>query len=214
MEIVTKPSLSIVYSQEQNMSLAQTQFIDWEKVPRVGVPIIDYEHKQLVVLINKLHHSVTSGVVSKSELLQIMLDLFDYTVYHFNAEDKLMAEVGYPHRENHGKKHDNLQGEILDFASSFFEYEVDVREDLLEVLKTWLVEHIIKSDKPIKLHIDKRGIDPNQFVQSDFHKKKEKPPTLADAFLEIKKNRNQIAKLQSKILTLEKKLSKSPSSNG
>jgi hypothetical protein len=41
-------------------------FIDWETVPKVGVPVIGFEHKQLVVLINRLYQSVASGVVSKT----------------------------------------------------------------------------------------------------------------------------------------------------
>ncbi|MBF0382287.1 MAG: hemerythrin family protein [Magnetococcales bacterium] len=195
------------------MGFAQTQFIDWDKVPRVGVPVIDFEHQQLVIIINKLYNSVTSGVVSRSELLQIMLDLFDYTVYHFTAENKIMVEVGYPQAEQHSKKHESLQEQILDFASSFFEYEVDVREDLLQVLKTWLVEHIVKSDQPIKQHLVKCGIDPNRFAHSETQKNEKKALTLTDAFLEIKKNRSEIAKLRSEISALERQLRNSNKKN-
>ncbi len=170
----------------------ESSFIDWKTVPRVGVPFIDEEHKQLVDIINKIYESVSSGVVSKPDLLRIMMELFDYTVFHFDNEDKVMNEVGYPQRDDHLKQHDKLQQQVLDFTTSFFEFEVDVRKNLLDVLKSWLVVHIENTDQPLSDFIVSKGLDPKMFSKSGKDTQDKKPLTLQDAFLEIKKSNQEV----------------------
>ncbi len=184
----------------------ESSFIDWTKVPRVGVPFIDEEHKQLVDIINKIYESVSSGAASKPDLLSIMMELFDYTVFHFDNEDKVMDEVGYPQRDEHLQQHDKLQQQVLDFTTSFFEFEVDVRKNLLDVLKTWLVVHIENTDQPLSDFIVGRGLDPEMFSKSSNDAKDKKPLTLQDAFLEIKKSNQEVKKALSELVKAKKEI--------
>lgn len=178
-------------------------FIFWQDVPKVGIPIIDSDHKKLVEIINQLYYSIIVEKLNKPALLNILLELFDYTVHHFKTEENIMQNYDMPGREEHKIYHDNLQNQVLDFASIFFEYDVDVRKDLLDFLKQWLVVHIEKSDRLIADFIHKNGysVEMSNDCRPDFSIKKKM--TLQDAFLEIRRAHQEINRLKDRLDRLE-----------
>jgi methyl-accepting chemotaxis protein len=119
---------------------------EWSKRFEIGVPSIDAQHKRLFELANNLHIAMTVGK-GRDVLKQSLEDLVNYTVTHFQAEEQLMRRSGYPGLAGHAAMHDALTGKVRDFAAQFGAGGVSVSLELMQFLRDWLYQHILKSDK-------------------------------------------------------------------
>ena len=64
----------------------------WEDKYKVGVKEFDEQHKKLIELINKLYDAMKQGH-GKDVLKSIVNDLFEYTKYHFETEEKILCRL-------------------------------------------------------------------------------------------------------------------------
>lgn len=122
------------------------EFIEWSDSMSTGVKVVDDDHKILLSLLNKLYKYVNNK--EKREVLGNALDkLVDYTVYHFDREEKIMQAGHYPNLQKHHNIHENLKAQVAKIAHQFNEQKEDViAQELLEFLKDWLINHILKED--------------------------------------------------------------------
>lgn len=61
----------------------------WSEKYSVNVAEIDAQHKQLLEHVNRLHAGVAAKI-DKEDLRQLVLDLIEYTRFHFSTEERLM----------------------------------------------------------------------------------------------------------------------------
>jgi len=128
-------------------------FFPWSEDLSVGVHRMDDQHKVLLRLIDRVSDLSESGVGGAS--LRIVLgQLVDYTKFHFQDEEKLMRDAGYPDLAAHGKVHEAFVAEVarLVAGATASTESVDASE-LLPVLKDWLVRHIQGTDRRYGAHI-------------------------------------------------------------
>ena len=69
--------------------------VTFDKSLETGNELIDQQHKELIDRVNKLLESCYMGT-EKRAAIQTLNFLLDYTVFHFEAEEKLQQESGYP----------------------------------------------------------------------------------------------------------------------
>lgn len=123
-------------------------FFFWNKNFEVGIPSIDSQHRRLVDLINALAAAITEGG-KLPDVRSLFGQLMDYAAEHFSDEEKLFAACPLPEaeKEQHRKAH---QG-FVDKARSIMEhpdlFQAEAAEQVLEFLTTWLISHILGSDK-------------------------------------------------------------------
>ena len=87
-----------------------------------------------------------------------MLDeLLDYTHYHFNTEEMLMADHQYPFSEIHKRQHDEFTVRIQEFRNDFCQGKAQTFK-ILCFLFNWLIEHILVSDKELGRYLNSKGI--------------------------------------------------------
>ncbi|MGB8773830.1 MAG: hemerythrin domain-containing protein, partial [Terriglobales bacterium] len=67
----------------------------WNPSYSVKVYALDAQHKKLFDIIRELYTAMSSGH-GKDAVGDVLRRLIDYTVQHFAAEEKLMAEHAYP----------------------------------------------------------------------------------------------------------------------
>ncbi len=79
----------------------------WSEALSVGAPLIDQHHQRLFTLIGNLFAAMRDGA-AKGSLEPIFDELLDYTVYHFDAEERAFAEFSYPQAERHIGFHQEL----------------------------------------------------------------------------------------------------------
>lgn len=120
-------------------------FITWTDDISVNEEI-DEQHKNLFDILNKLHTAVTSGA-EQSQLTQIFDSLIDYTVSHFDTEEKYFKTYSYPGTDEHKKEHKELTEKALELQSAYREGNLTISFDLLDFLYDWLKDHTSDSDK-------------------------------------------------------------------
>ncbi|WP_018963592.1 bacteriohemerythrin [Coprothermobacter platensis] len=132
--------------------------IVWKDEYSVGIKMVDDQHKELFARINKLFDEIQKG--NKNEVLQVLNFLNDYTVYHFNAEQNLMAQAKYPDLEEHIKKHEWFKGQIKAFHDEIDNkgVGVTVTVKLNKVLVDWLINHVTKTDTQYAPYVKQAGL--------------------------------------------------------
>lgn len=120
--------------------------IQWRDDFNVGVVMVDQQHHQLVNILNQLHDAMKSGC-RQEEVGAVLNELISYTRFHFNAEEKLMTDCGYPGADEHTRKHRAMVARVGDFVEDMRLNSVSTPVKLLNFLKEWLTKHILVTDR-------------------------------------------------------------------
>ena len=116
-----------------------------------GNEMIDSQHRELIDKINKL---LDSCETSKDKVVAVKtLDyLADYTEFHFQEEEKLQEEIGYPGLAEHRAKHEELRQTVEELRQMLEEEEgpSDAFVDRLnQKVIEWLYYHIKGFDRSV-----------------------------------------------------------------
>jgi methyl-accepting chemotaxis protein len=128
------------------ISVDASDLITWDSSIQFEVDVIDQQHHRLVDLINKLHHAMRSRA-GKTVLGSILGELAEYTVEHFQMEERMMAQAGYDKLDEHRRIHEKLVKEVVDFQKKFTDGSATVSMDLMNFLSDWLINHIKGVDR-------------------------------------------------------------------
>lgn len=111
-----------------------------------NVAFADQEHQALFGLLNKLYDDATGG--ADRSVIGASLDaLIAYVVDHFAHEEREMEAAGFAGFASHKAEHDALVGICADLQTKFHAGEADVTEEVGQMVKGWLDNHIPKFDK-------------------------------------------------------------------
>jgi hemerythrin len=128
-----------------------------ETLYSVEIESFDNDHKKLIDLINNLHEAMSQGK-GKIVLGKILIELREYTKYHFKAEELAMAKYGYLEFFDHKQQHKEL---IIQLEELIEKHKSDSKEITIETfnfLKNWLTNHIKVTDKRYTAFFKKRGL--------------------------------------------------------
>lgn len=124
--------------------------IQWKDSYRIGVDIIDEQHKKLFDLAEEAEGmlELPDHLDKFDDIVEIVNELRDYVKYHFAEEEKILFKIQYSKFFNHKVAHNDFIEYI---------YELDLEEmdkhqnekvlELLRKLNEWLVEHVLIQDK-------------------------------------------------------------------
>lgn len=126
--------------------------IKWKDEYSIGIDRIDDEHKQLVKIANKAYEVINNDFYTDKydKIVEILKELEDYTVFHFNDEEDYMQQVGYKKFFSHKIEHEEFIQKIKNVDLNKMDYNQD--KYLLEIVNfivDWLVKHILEKDKLI-----------------------------------------------------------------
>jgi hemerythrin len=135
---------------------ADCNALAWSAALSVGVPQIDWEHRQLLELFAVLcdpshrdNHAFRRGCLE---------DLIAHVCNHFDHEETLMRQVDYPELEHHRNAHLNLLDQFNRFLVLYTEFPQEVREeDLPSFVGAWLLDHIRGDDKTLGDFLQERA---------------------------------------------------------
>jgi hemerythrin len=121
------------------------QLLQWKDEYSVGIDAVDYEHKELIDLINRLHEELGASD-SKRTVSAFFGDLLKGISAHFALEEKFMREHGYSGLGSHKEDHERLLDELRDIMDDFEDAkEIDAAE-LRGRLDTWFTRHFRTHD--------------------------------------------------------------------
>jgi hemerythrin len=130
---------------------------EWEARYSVHIDEFDNHHKKLIQLLQKLHQSMLDGQ-GKVIVGEILDELREYTVYHFNAEEQQMEKHNYPEYEAHKAQHKELIKQLEDLINSFKAGESGITTDTYRFLNKWLTNHIMNADKKYTTFFKEKGL--------------------------------------------------------
>lgn len=133
-------------------------FLAWDPSYATGIRIIDDEHQHLFTLINKLA-ATRGGTASHETVQEVVLGLRDYVRTHFVVEEELMRVYKYPGYEAHKKLHKEFFDKVEQLYQDTLSGELIVMNFLVDFIKNWLVEHVLKVDMDYVGFIPKDGIN-------------------------------------------------------
>ena len=128
--------------------------IVWNEEYRIGHPVIDGDHQELINIINDFHNKSNDGQEEKL-LHETLKRLLSYGKEHFAREERIQKECMYPYLDMHSAEHKVLIAQISDMARTYFidkTQPIDQRSIsyMNQFLNNWLIGHIKKFDTNIR----------------------------------------------------------------
>lgn len=117
-----------------------------------GIRMIDEEHKRLFEIADSLYYlQKEEFLVDKYDQIQgILNELKDYTLLHFEHEEKYMESIAYKKMFTQKVQHDALRKQIEEWdIESIDERQDETIQEILTIVTDWLVNHILNQDKLI-----------------------------------------------------------------
>lgn len=115
---------------------------------KLDIPEIDSQHETLVGLINELHESMLQRA-DRAVLDGLLAQLLEHTRHHFDYEEQLMSQHGYPGYDGHKSQHARLIQHLADLIERFQSGELLMSFAAVIELKAWATIHIEKSDRSL-----------------------------------------------------------------
>lgn len=121
--------------------------LEWNKSLETGIDLIDAQHEELFVRIDRLELAMYNGR-AVSELRNLLEYLESYVIEHFKTEEDLMLSINFPGYASHVREHSNFRKSIerlmIEYksrgADSYLAIDVDKQ------MRKWLEHHIMKVD--------------------------------------------------------------------
>lgn len=132
--------------------MSSNQFV-WQDRYRIGVEIIDREHKKLFTIMNKLFVYNDANDEKSKWVYQEGIKFFKgHAMKHFAEEELYMASIGYEGYEMHRHLHDIFRKKTLPEIERELQetdYSQEAIQHFLGVCAGWLVGHTLTEDRAI-----------------------------------------------------------------
>jgi hemerythrin len=128
-------------------------YFKWKEEYCTGIDVIDKQHKQLLEIGARIFDlaNAKDGYDRYDEILEVLYELKDYTVYHFGFEEELMVKHGYEHYEPHKFQHYFVIKKINKFQNEDIDSEQgETILKLAEFISDWISNHILVEDMKYK----------------------------------------------------------------
>lgn len=119
---------------------------DWKDEFKLGIKIIDDQHKKFIGLIVRLYKTIYEQK-TKNELKKILNELVKYKRYHFSTEEKYFKKFNYKGTSSHINAHNKFNKEIEKFIKKIDNNEMEIAFELIDFLEDWFLDHLNDMDK-------------------------------------------------------------------
>jgi len=124
--------------------------IEWKDNLNLGIPEMDRQHRAMATHLNHLFTMVRErpdSLQNEEEIEQELHTLYHNARAHFQCEERLMREYGYPDLGEHEREHAMLLAELKTLIGRLERGEEMLDTTTMEALRSWLVTHILFADR-------------------------------------------------------------------
>jgi len=121
-------------------------FVLWNEKYNTGINEIDDQHKKLVNILNELYESFVDRTTNE-KLKKVIQEMTAYTEYHFGVEEKYFKKFNYSGANEHIAEHQVFVQKVKTFQEDMELGKVSVTFQLMNFLRSWLIEHINGTDR-------------------------------------------------------------------
>ncbi len=112
----------------------------------IGVSIINDGHKAFIGILNKAT-IVSEHNGNTEEIKELLGEIIEYSHKYFLKEEDCMIKFKFPDYQLHKKEHLAFTSKTIMCYHNLLMGDYQISNEILEYLKTWLVNHIQVSDK-------------------------------------------------------------------
>jgi hemerythrin-like metal-binding protein len=131
--------------------------LTWSHECIVGVEAIDDQHGILMDTLNELRVMLLRGTDRRGVSLQLER-LIDFTQMHFQSEEKLLLQQGFPGINDHRTAHHHLLAKLYEALEQINHQEVLHFPSLLGFLPSWYLDHVETLDQPCGAWLNQHGV--------------------------------------------------------
>jgi hemerythrin-like metal-binding protein len=104
--------------------------------------------------LNDAHQKGIAGGVVEEKLKE----LYQYSYYHFDSEEKDLEENGYEELENQKKEHNFFKKRLSELQINAKSGNLVLTIKLLDFLREWIISHILGSDMEYSELLSKKKV--------------------------------------------------------
>lgn len=131
------------------------EIFPWNENFETGIELIDEQHKQLVLILNRLAANL-ANLSTPVILNEIFDELAAYADYHFKAEERIWFD-NFKNDEwftKHEQTHGSFINKVIEIKNNQGDKPLDdVIYDIVAFLSKWLAYHILDTDKRMALAV-------------------------------------------------------------
>ncbi len=144
---------------DREQAISDLPSLEWNDRFSVNDRAIDTDHRRLFTLFNEVAQAMREGQ-GKSVLQQTFGTLVDYADHHFKREEQVMASVDYPNLAAHRREHQDFVAKVQALRNQLAAYSSNTLAiETFEFIKSWLINHIQKSDRAYAPYIRPARVD-------------------------------------------------------
>src|SRR6516165_7768990 len=140
---------------ESNREGKAVVYFDWNPAFDTGIPGIDYEHHQLVNMLNEIHHLIAERADSQ-KISDALAQFHRLASAHFALEERIMQDRKYPGLKGRRQTHYRLLDQVREIMDAFDAGDHRL-EDLPVTLRAWLAE-AMEIDTKLFVEINEAGL--------------------------------------------------------
>ncbi|CAK7086514.1 MULTISPECIES: bacteriohemerythrin [Tissierella] len=134
----------------------------WKDKYKVGVELIDEQHKELFKRLSEFIQIVQSKSDWNERLDKVketMEFMQEYVIFHFDDEEAYQEKINYPDIEIHKEAHRKFKEVINDYVKIFEQggFTEEKIQEFSAKLMTWLIMHVGKMDQKIGEYANEKG---------------------------------------------------------
>lgn len=130
---------------------------EWKREYSVGNALLDKEHERFFELAKRAFFTGRNEV-SPIYLKNLINDFVNFAKQHFKHEEYYMKQIGYPFLTEHAALHENILRTFVMLSSSDKPI-LQAKEELIKIVRAWLVEHMLTNDIRIERWQKKQQIN-------------------------------------------------------
>lgn len=137
----------------------RTHYLEWRSTWTLEVGFMDEDHRALAAMLNRLarDYGVSSGLPGDPipypgapPLQEALEELAQHTRAHFQREEEVMRNDGFPGLSDHKSEHDQLLAELSMLARGIRQSgRQRLDAELLDSLKDWFLGHVLEQDREL-----------------------------------------------------------------
>ena len=119
--------------------------LEWRDEYSTGISGVDYEHQELIALINSIYEMLDNSS-DKTSIINCLGDIYGQVSSHFALEERWMEQHNYDDYKSHREDHERLLDDIGDITDDVETSNKLNTEQLREKLNNWFLIHFKTHD--------------------------------------------------------------------
>ena len=125
-------------------------FIKWSEKYKIGVPVVDAQHEQLVRLCNNFYKSILNNRDTqdyRTTVKQTLEKCLSYAITHFREEERLMKAAAFSGLQAHKAAHDSFAKKCAEHYEHIASLTISEALKFAYFLRDWILTHIAYEDR-------------------------------------------------------------------